>query len=106
MIIHNALNEKPLPIYEDGQQVRDWLYVSDHCSAISAVLTQGKPGEVYNVGGNNEMANLDVVKIICGLLDELKPRSFGKYEDLISSWPTGQGMIAVMRSMRGRLKRT
>lgn len=83
LIIHNALNEKPLPIYGDGQQVRDWLYVSDHCSAISAVLTQGKPGEVYNVGGNNEMANLDVVKIICGLLDELKPRSAGKYEDLI-----------------------
>ena len=84
LIIHNALNEKPLPIYGDGQQVRDWLYVTDHCEAIAAVLAEGKPGEVYNIGGNNEMANLDVVTHICRLLDERRPRAKGTYEELIT----------------------
>ncbi|MBR7552460.1 GDP-mannose 4,6-dehydratase, partial [Mycobacterium tuberculosis] len=65
LVIDRALNGQPLPIYGDGQQVRDWLYVGDHCSAIRRVLAAGAPGETYNIGGNNEMANLDVVKTIC-----------------------------------------
>jgi dTDP-glucose 4,6-dehydratase len=74
LVILNALNTKPLPIYGDGQQVRDWLYVGDHCSAIREVLAKGKLGETYNIGGWNEKANIDVVKTICQILDELKPR--------------------------------
>ncbi|MGD1827651.1 dTDP-glucose 4,6-dehydratase [Chromobacterium violaceum] len=77
LVILNALAGKPLPIYGDGQQVRDWLYVKDHCSAICRVLEAGKLGETYNVGGWNEKANLDVVKTICSILDELKPRADG-----------------------------
>ena len=77
LIIHNALAGKPLPIYGDGQQVRDWLYVTDHCSAIRRVLEAGKLGETYNVGGWNEKANLDVVHTLCATLDELKPRADG-----------------------------
>ena len=73
LIIHNALSGKPLPIYGDGLNVRDWLYVGDHCSAIRAVLAKGRVGETYNIGGCNEMANIDVVKTACTLLDELKP---------------------------------
>ena len=73
LIILNALHGKPLPIYGDGLNVRDWLYVGDHCSAIRAVLEQGRAGETYNIGGCNEMANIDVVKTVCALLDELKP---------------------------------
>ena len=75
LVILNALNSKPLPIYGDGQQVRDWLYVGDHCSAIREVLAKGKLGETYNIGGWNEKANIEVVKTICQILDELKPRS-------------------------------
>jgi dTDP-glucose 4,6-dehydratase len=78
LCILNALNGKPLPIYGDGQQIRDWLYVRDHCSAIRRVLEAGKLGEVYNVGGWNEKANLDVVHTLCAILDELQPRSDGK----------------------------
>ena len=77
LIIVNALAGKPLPVYGDGQQVRDWLYVGDHCSAIRRVLEAGRVGEVYNVGGWNEKANLDVVRTVCALLDELKPRAGG-----------------------------
>ena len=85
LCILNALNGKPLPIYGDGQQVRDWLYVKDHCGAIRRVLDQGKLGETYNVGGWNEKANLDVVKTLCTILDELKPKSDGtKYESQIT----------------------
>jgi dTDP-glucose 4,6-dehydratase len=73
LIIHNCLQGKPLPVYGDGQQVRDWLYVGDHCTAIRAVLAAGRPGECYNVGGRAEMANLDVVRTICSILDELVP---------------------------------
>jgi dTDP-glucose 4,6-dehydratase len=73
----NAIAGKPLPIYGDGQQVRDWLYVKDHCSAIRRVLEDGKLGETYNVGGRNERANLDVVNTLCNILDELKPRAGG-----------------------------
>jgi len=78
LVVLNALNGKPLPIYGDGQQVRDWLYVGDHCSAIREVLAKGKLGETYNIGGWNEKANIDVVKTICRILDELKPRADGK----------------------------
>ncbi|MDX3877403.1 dTDP-glucose 4,6-dehydratase [Achromobacter denitrificans] len=78
LIIHNALAGKPLPIYGDGQQIRDWLYVTDHCSAIRRVLEAGTVGETYNVGGWNEKANLEVVQVLCALLDELSPRQDGK----------------------------
>jgi dTDP-glucose 4,6-dehydratase len=77
-MIVNALAGKSLPVYGDGQQIRDWLYVKDHCSAIRCVLEKGRLGEVYNVGGWNEKANLDIVHIVCGLLDELRPQSEGK----------------------------
>jgi dTDP-glucose 4,6-dehydratase len=77
LVILNALAGKALPIYGDGRQVRDWLYVTDHCAAIRTVLARGKLGETYNVGGWNEKANLDVVKTICALLDELRPRADG-----------------------------
>ena len=78
LVIHNALAGKPLPIYGDGQQIRDWLYVKDHCSAIRRVLEAGKPGETYNIGGWNEKANLDVVHTLCDILDELQLRSDGR----------------------------
>lgn len=78
LIIHNGLAGKPLPIYGDGQQIRDWLYVSDHCSAIRRVLEAGWPGETYNIGGGNEKANLDVVHTLCAILDELAPRADGR----------------------------
>ncbi|QTW18798.1 dTDP-glucose 4,6-dehydratase [Comamonas kerstersii] len=78
LMIVNALAGKPLPIYGDGQQIRDWLYVRDHCSAIRRVLEAGKVGETYNVGGWNEKANIDIVKTVCALLDELRPRTDGK----------------------------
>jgi len=75
LVIHNALTGKALPIYGDGQQIRDWLYVKDHCSAIRRVLEAGVLGETYNVGGWNEKANLDVVNTLCTILDELQPRA-------------------------------
>jgi dTDP-glucose 4,6-dehydratase len=78
LVIHNALAGKPLPIYGNGQQIRDWLYVEDHCSAIRRVLEVGKVGQVYNIGGWNEKANIDVVKTLCSMLDAAKPRADGK----------------------------
>ncbi|MEE1904742.1 dTDP-glucose 4,6-dehydratase [Pseudomonas inefficax] len=78
LMIVNALAGKPLPVYGDGQQIRDWLYVKDHCSAIRRVLEAGKTGEVYNVGGWNEKPNLEIVNRVCVLLDELRPRADGK----------------------------
>ncbi|WP_263374305.1 dTDP-glucose 4,6-dehydratase [Granulicella aggregans] len=75
LMILNALAGKPLPVYGDGQQVRDWLYVADHCSAIATVLESGRVGETYNVGGGNQRANLAVVHTVCALLDELRPDS-------------------------------
>ena len=77
LMIVNALAGKPLPVYGDGMQVRDWLYVKDHCSAIRRVLEAGTLGETYNVGGWNEMPNIDIVNHVCGLLDELRPRADG-----------------------------
>ena len=78
LMIANALAGKPLPIYGDGQQIRDWLYVSDHCVAIRRVLEAGRLGETYNIGGWNEKPNLDIVHAICDLLGELRPRADGK----------------------------
>ena len=84
LVIVNALAGKPLPIYGDGQQVRDWLYVKDHCSAIRRVLEAGRLGETYNVGGWNEKTNLTIVHTICALLDELRPSPEGSYKRLIT----------------------
>jgi dTDP-glucose 4,6-dehydratase len=81
LVIANARAGKPLPIYGDGQQVRDWLYVSDHCDAIRRVLEAGHPGETYNIGGWNEKANLDVVRTLCAILDDLEPKAQGSYLD-------------------------
>lgn len=87
LVIHNALAGKAIPIYGDGQQIRDWLYVIDHCSAIRRVLEAGQVGEVYNIGGLNEKTNLEVVHIICDILDELRPfasHPSGTYRALIT----------------------
>ena len=84
LMIVNALAGKPLPVYGDGQQIRDWLYVGDHCSGIRAVLAGGRLGETYNIGGWNEMANIDIVRSVCGLLDELRPDPAGAYARLIT----------------------
>jgi dTDP-glucose 4,6-dehydratase len=78
LMIVNALAGKALPVYGDGQQVRDWLYVKDHCSAIRRVLEAGRPGEVYNVGGWNEKPNIEIVKTVCALLDEMRPKADGQ----------------------------
>lgn len=78
LMIHHALHGKPLPIYGDGQNIRDWLYVSDHCSAIRRVLEQGRVGETYNIGGNSEMTNLSVVYTLCDILDQHQARADGK----------------------------
>ena len=77
LMIVNALAGKSLPVYGDGQQIRDWLYVTDHCTAIRRVLEAGRPGETYNIGGWNEQTNIDIVKQVCELLDELRPRADG-----------------------------
>ena len=87
LVIHNALAGKPLPIYGDGAQVRDWLYVEDHARALFKVVSEGKVGETYNIGGHNEQKNIDVVRSICALLEELapsKPEGVARYEDLIT----------------------
>ena len=84
LMIVNALAAKPLPVYGDGRQIRDWLYVGDHCSAIRAVLAQGTPGQTYNIGGWNEQANIDIVHTVCALLDELRPSPAGPYARLIT----------------------
>ena len=84
LMIVNALAGKALPIYGDGQNVRDWLYVTDHASAIRAVLAGGRLGETYNIGGWNEMTNLDIVHTVCELLDELRPDAAGSYKRLIT----------------------
>jgi dTDP-glucose 4,6-dehydratase len=85
LVIHNALAGKPLPVYGDGRQIRDWLYVGDHCTALRAVLERGRPGETYNVGGGNERTNIEVVTAICAILDALRPLGDGKsYADQIA----------------------
>lgn len=82
LMIHNAIAGKPLPVYGDGLNVRDWLYVKDHCEAIRQVLSKGRVGECYNIGGNSEKSNIDVIREICAVLTELKPA--GGYESLIT----------------------
>ena len=87
LMILNALDGKPLPVYGNGQQIRDWLFVEDHARALYKVVTEGEVGETYNIGGHNEKANIDVVRTICSLLEELvpnKPEGVAKYEDLIT----------------------
>ena len=84
LVIANALAGQPLPIYGDGMNVRDWLYVADHCSAIRRVLEAGRPGEVYNIGGRAEMHNIDIVRRLCALVDELRPDPAGPRERLIT----------------------
>lgn len=85
LVIANAIAGKPLPVYGDGQQVRDWLFVTDHCAAIRQVLENGRLGETYNIGGWNEMANLDIVHAVCAILDEWQPKDDGgKYSDQIA----------------------
>ena len=94
LMIANALNDKPLPVYGEGLNVRDWLYVEDHCKAIDLIIHKGRVGEVYNVGGHNEMKNIDIVKIIC--------KALGKPESLITYVNTVKVMICVMLSIRQR----
>lgn len=85
LFIHNALAQKPLPLYGDGRQVRDWLYVLDHCAAIRKVLEEGAVGEVYNIGGGNEKTNLEIADMLCEILDEIRPRNGGEsYKSLIT----------------------
>lgn len=84
LVILNCLDGKPLPVYGNGANVRDWLFVDDHVAALLLVNEKGVPGETYNVGGRNERTNLEVVKAVCAVLDELRPRGTGKYEDLIT----------------------
>jgi dTDP-glucose 4,6-dehydratase len=84
LVIHNALRELPLPVYGDGQQVRDWLFVEDHCRALRMAIERGTPGETYLIGGRNEKTNLQIVQAIWAILDELRPRAGGSYGDLIT----------------------
>jgi dTDP-glucose 4,6-dehydratase len=86
-MILNALDGKPLPVYGNGNQIRDWLYVDDHARALVRVLEQGKPGETYNIGGHNERQNIEVVRLLCELLEEMhpeKPAGVAHYQDLIT----------------------
>jgi dTDP-glucose 4,6-dehydratase len=84
LVILNALHGKPLPVYGRGENIRDWLYVDDHAKALHLILTRGRPGETYNVGGRNERRNIDVVERICAILDEARPRKAGQHRNLIS----------------------
>jgi dTDP-glucose 4,6-dehydratase len=84
LMIRNALEGKPLPVYGDGGHVRDWLYVADHCAAVRLVLAKGRVGETYNIGGENEIVNLELVRTLCRLLDRAQPRKGGSYADLIA----------------------
>jgi len=84
LVILNALERKPLPVYGKGENIRDWLYVEDHAKAITLVFQKGRAGETYNIGGRNERTNIDVVKTICQVLDELKPHAEGSYQNLIT----------------------
>jgi dTDP-glucose 4,6-dehydratase len=84
LVIRNALAGEPVPVYGDGEQVRDWLYVLDHCDALRRILAQGRPGETYNIGGASERKNIDVVRTLCALLDQQRPRKVGSYTEHIS----------------------
>src|SRR5262249_34203119 len=84
LMIVNVRDGKPLPVYGDGKNVRDWLYVEDHCAAIAAVLAGGRPGQTYNIGGGNEKENIEIVKMICDIVDELSPRPGQSCRELIT----------------------
>ncbi len=84
LVTLNALDGKPLPVYGDGRNIRDWLFVSDHCTAIRRVLEAGRLGETYNIGGKSEKRNIEVVRTICSILDQLRPKAGGRYEDQIT----------------------
>ena len=101
LMIVNALAGKPLPVYGDGQQIRDWLYVKDHCSAIRRVLEAGKVGEVYNIGGWNEKPNIDIVYTVCDILDELRPLSTAAHSPL----STYQNLITYVTDRPGHDRR-
>jgi len=90
-VIRSALGGKPIPIYGAGLNIRDWLFVADHCKAIDCVIRRGRIGQTYLVGGRSERRNIDIARDICGILDELKPRSRGAYSDLLSSVPDRLG---------------
>ena len=99
-IIRKALSDRPIPIYGDGRNVRDWLYVNDHIEALLAVRANGQPGENYNIGAHNEVSNIDLATSICALLDERRPRPDGRpHADLIEFVATGPVTIFVTRSM-------
>jgi len=87
----NALKERPIEVYGDGLNVRDWIHVSDHIDAIYKIMLKGKSGEVYNIGGNNELSNIDIVNLICNLLDKIHPKKNSNYSDLISFVPDRPG---------------
>jgi len=84
LIIINCIDWKQLPVYGNGENIRDWLYVEDHCIALETIFSKGKVGETYNIGGSNEIKNIDIVKIICDIMDELKPSKNGSYRNLIT----------------------
>jgi len=92
LVLNRALKGESLPVYGDGMNIRDWLYVEDHCRALLTVLEKGRPGETYNVGGNSERTNIHIVRTLCGLLDEFRPREDGrKYEEQITFVPDRPG---------------
>ena len=105
LVIHNALAGKPLPIYGNGSNVRDWLYVNDHCSAIRRVLEAGRVGETYNIGGRNEKTNLDVVHTLCDILDQLQPKSAGATVTRSLLCRIARATISAMPSMPARSSR-
>ena len=84
LIIINCIDWKQLPVYGNGENIRDWLYVEDHCIALETIFSKGKVGETYNIGGSNEIKNIDIVKIICDIMDEIKPSKNGSYRNLIT----------------------
>ena len=91
LMIHNIIHNKPLPVYGKGENVRDWLYVEDHATAIDVIFHKGKPGEVYNIGGNNEWKNIDLVRVLCGIMDQKLGRQKGASEKLITYVKDRQG---------------
>ena len=105
LMIVNALAGKPLPVYGDGQQIRDWLYVKDHCSAICRVLEAGRVGEVYNIGGCNEKPNIEIVHTVCDILDELRPLNPGSGESAHCPLPTYRSLITYVTDRPGHDRR-
>ncbi|CAK8739858.1 hypothetical protein SODG_003398 [Sodalis praecaptivus] len=107
LMIINALAGKPLPVYGDGGQIRDWLYVEDHARALYQVVTRGRPGETYVIGGHNERRNIDVVEALCGLLEQAgapHPPASSRSGSSSRRWKTGRGTTGVMRLTPVRLR--